>query len=63
LIRNAIRGNLVAEAEIVQRGRTTRVVVDVRVSDEQRRLIAMLTATLLAPAVPVATASTDPVGR
>jgi acyl-coenzyme A thioesterase PaaI-like protein len=63
LIRNAIRGNLVAEAEIVQRGRTTRVVVDVRVSDEQRRLIAKLTATLLAPAAPVATASTDPVGR
>jgi len=63
LIRNAIRGNLVAEAEIVQRGRTTRVVVDVRVSDEQRRLIAKLTATLLAPAAPVATASTDPLGR
>ncbi len=60
MIRNAIRGNLVAEAEIVQRGRTTRVVVDVRVSDEQRRLIAKLTATLLAPAAPVATASTDP---
>jgi acyl-coenzyme A thioesterase PaaI-like protein len=63
LIRNAIRGNLVAEAEIAQRGRATRVVVDVRVSDEQRRLIAKLTATLLAPAAPVATASTDPVGR
>jgi acyl-coenzyme A thioesterase PaaI-like protein len=63
LIRNAIRGNLVAEAEIVQRGRTTRVIVDVRVSDEQRRLFAKLTATLLAPAAPVATASTDSVGR
>jgi uncharacterized protein (TIGR00369 family) len=62
LIRNAIRGTLVAEAEIVQRGRTTPV-VDVRVSDEQRRLIAKLTATLLAPAAPVAIASADPAGR
>ena len=62
LIRNANRGTLVAEAEIVHRGRTT-LAVDVRVSDEQRRLIARLTATLLAPATPVATASTDPAGR
>jgi acyl-coenzyme A thioesterase PaaI-like protein len=46
----------------VQRGRTTPV-VDVRVSDEQRRLIAKLTATLLAPAAPVAIASADPAGR
>jgi uncharacterized protein (TIGR00369 family) len=62
LIRNANRGTLVAEAEIVHRGRTT-LVVDVRVSDEQRRLIAKLTATLLAPATPVATALADPAGR
>ena len=62
LIRNANRGTLVAEAEIVHRGRTT-LVVDARVSDEHRRLIAGLTATLLAPATPVATASADPTGR
>jgi acyl-coenzyme A thioesterase PaaI-like protein len=52
----------VAEAEIVHRGRTT-LVVDVRVSDERGRLIAGLTATLLAPATPAATASADPTGR
>jgi hypothetical protein len=62
LIRKLNRGTLVAEAEIVQRGRTTPV-VDVRVSDERRQLIARLTATLLAPATPVATASADPTGR
>ena len=62
LIRNANRGTLVAEAEIVHRGRTT-LVAHVRVSDEHRRLIAGLTATLLAPATPVATASADPTGR
>jgi acyl-coenzyme A thioesterase PaaI-like protein len=61
LIRNANRGTLVAGAEIVHRGRTT-LVVDVRVSDEHRRLI-KLTATLLAPAAPVATASADLAGR
>jgi acyl-coenzyme A thioesterase PaaI-like protein len=52
----------VAEAEIGHRGRTT-LVGAVPVSDEQRQLIAKLTATLLAPADPVATASADPVGR
>ena len=62
LIRNANRGTLVAEAEIVHRGRTT-LVVDVRVSDERGRLIARLTATLLAPATPAATASADQTGR
>jgi uncharacterized protein (TIGR00369 family) len=62
LIRNANRGTLVAEAEIVHRGRTTPV-VDVRISDEHRRLTARLTATLLAPATPVATALADPKGR
>lgn len=48
LIRNTTRGTLVAEAERVHRGRTT-LVVEVRVSDDQGRLIAKLTATLLAP--------------
>jgi hypothetical protein len=62
LIRNTNRGTLVAEAEIVHRGRTT-LVVDMPVSDERRRLIARLTATLLTPATPVATASADPTGR
>ena len=62
LIGNANKGTLVAEAEIAHRGRTT-LVGDVPVSDEQRRLIAKLTATLLAPADPVATASAGPVGR
>jgi uncharacterized protein (TIGR00369 family) len=62
LIRKANRGTLVTGAEIVHRGRTTPV-VDVRVLDEHRRLIAKLTATLLAPAVPVATASADLAGR
>ena len=37
LMKNPNRGTLVAEAEIVHRGRTT-LVVDVRVADEQQRL-------------------------
>jgi uncharacterized protein (TIGR00369 family) len=49
LIRNTDRGALTAEAEVVHRGRTT-LVVDVRVVDDRRRLVAKLTATLLAPA-------------
>ncbi|MEW6299120.1 MAG: PaaI family thioesterase [Thermodesulfobacteriota bacterium] len=48
LIRNTNRGTLTAEAEIVHRGRTT-LVIDVRVTDEQGKLVAKLTATLLAP--------------
>jgi uncharacterized protein (TIGR00369 family) len=48
LIRNADRGTLTAEAEVVHRGRTT-LVVEVRVFDERRRLIANLVATQLAP--------------
>lgn len=55
IIRNADHGTLTAEAEIVHRGRTT-LVVDVGVFDEQRRLIAKLTATQLAPAAPPAEA-------
>ena len=53
LIRNTERGTLTAEAQIVHRGRTT-VVVEVQVLDDQRRLIARLTATQLAPAAPPA---------
>jgi 1,4-dihydroxy-2-naphthoyl-CoA hydrolase len=56
LIRNTNRGTLLAEAEVVHRGRTT-LVVDVRVSDEQQRLVAKFVATLLAPAPPAATTS------
>ena len=55
LIRNADHGTLTAEAKIVHRGRTT-LVVDVEVFDDQRRLIARLAATQLAPAAPPAEA-------
>jgi 1,4-dihydroxy-2-naphthoyl-CoA hydrolase len=55
LIRNAGSGTLTAEAKIVHRGRTT-LVVDVEVFDDQRRLIAKLAATQLAPAAPPAEA-------
>ena len=48
LIRNTNQGVLTAEAEIVHRGRTT-LVVDVRVTDDCGKLVAKLTATLLAP--------------
>ena len=58
LIRNTNQGTLVAEAEIVHRGRTT-LVVDVWVSDDRQRLLAKFVATLLAPAHPAVTATTD----
>jgi 1,4-dihydroxy-2-naphthoyl-CoA hydrolase len=48
LIRNADRGTLIAEAELVHRGRTT-LVADVRITDDQSGLIARATITLLAP--------------
>jgi 1,4-dihydroxy-2-naphthoyl-CoA hydrolase len=48
LLRNTNRGTLTAEAQIVHRGRTT-LVVEVKVTDDQERLIAALVATLLAP--------------
>ena len=48
LIRNAGRGVLTAEAQLVHRGRTT-LVVDVRVTDDESRLVAVLVATLLIP--------------
>lgn len=50
LIRNTNRGSLTAEAQVIHRGRTT-LVVEVKVTDDQARLIAMLVATLLVPAV------------
>jgi 1,4-dihydroxy-2-naphthoyl-CoA hydrolase len=62
LFRNANRGTLTAEAEIVHRGRTT-LVVEVTVLDEQQRLIAKLIATQLAPAAPPATARAGRPGR
>jgi 1,4-dihydroxy-2-naphthoyl-CoA hydrolase len=62
LIRNTNHGTLVAEAEIVHRGRTT-LVVDVRVSDAERRLIAKFVATLLAPTVPTGSVPADRPGR
>jgi len=55
LIRNTDRGTLTAEAHIVHRGRTT-LVVEVKVFDDRRRLIAKLAATQLAPAAPPAEA-------
>jgi len=55
LLRNTDRGTLTAEAQIVHRGRTT-LVVEVLVFDDQRRLIAKLAATQLAPAAPPADA-------
>lgn len=48
LLRNTNQGTLTAEAEVVHRGRTT-LVVDVRVRDEQQKLVAKLTVTLLKP--------------
>jgi 1,4-dihydroxy-2-naphthoyl-CoA hydrolase len=48
LIRNADRGMLIAEAQLVHRGRTT-LVADVSITDDQSRLIARATITLLAP--------------
>jgi 1,4-dihydroxy-2-naphthoyl-CoA hydrolase len=51
LIRNTDRGALIAEAELVHRGRST-IVADVRVLDDQSRLIAKATVTLLVPKQP-----------
>ena len=48
LIRNTNHGTLTAEAQVMHRGRTT-IVVDVKVTDDQQRLIAAVVATLLAP--------------
>jgi 1,4-dihydroxy-2-naphthoyl-CoA hydrolase len=51
LIRNTDRGALIGEAELVHRGRGT-IVADVRVLDDQSRLIAKATVTLLVPKPP-----------
>jgi 1,4-dihydroxy-2-naphthoyl-CoA hydrolase len=51
LIRNTDRGALTAEAELVHRGKST-MVADVRVTDDQSRLIAKATVTLLVPKPP-----------
>lgn len=48
LIRNTDRGVLTAEAELVHRGKST-MVADVRVTDDQSRLIAKAIVTLLVP--------------
>jgi len=48
LIRNTGRGTLTADAELVHRGKST-IVADVRVTDDQSRLIAKATVTLLVP--------------
>jgi 1,4-dihydroxy-2-naphthoyl-CoA hydrolase len=50
LIRNTDHGALTAEAELIHRGKST-MVADVRVTDDQSRLIARLTATLMVPRV------------
>lgn len=51
LIRNTDRGALTADAELVHRGKST-IVADVRVTDDQSRLIAKATVTLLVPKPP-----------
>jgi uncharacterized protein (TIGR00369 family) len=51
LIRNTDRGALTAVAELVHRGKST-IVADVRVTDDQSRLIAKATVTLLVPKPP-----------
>jgi len=48
LLRNSNRGTLRAEAEIIHRGRTT-LVIEVKVHDDQGKLVAALVATQLAP--------------
>ncbi len=48
LIRNTNRGIITAEAHIVHRGRTT-MVTEVKVHDEQARLLATVTVTALIP--------------
>ncbi len=51
LIRNTGGGALTADAELVHRGKST-IVADVRVTDDQSRLIAKTTVTLLVPKAP-----------
>jgi 1,4-dihydroxy-2-naphthoyl-CoA hydrolase len=51
LVRNTGRGALTADAELVHRGKST-IVADVRVTDDESRLIAKATVTLLVPKPP-----------
>jgi 1,4-dihydroxy-2-naphthoyl-CoA hydrolase len=51
LIRNTGCGALTADAELVHRGKST-IVADVRVTDDQSRLVAKVTVTLLVPKAP-----------
>jgi 1,4-dihydroxy-2-naphthoyl-CoA hydrolase len=51
LIRNTESGTLTADAELIHRGKST-IVADVRVTDDQSRLIAKATVTLLVPKPP-----------
>jgi uncharacterized protein (TIGR00369 family) len=48
LIRNTNQGTITAEAHIVHRGRTT-MVIEVKVRDEQERLLATVVVTALVP--------------
>lgn len=48
LIRNTNQGDITAEAHIIHRGRTT-MVVEVKVQDEQERLLATVVVTVLMP--------------
>jgi 1,4-dihydroxy-2-naphthoyl-CoA hydrolase len=51
LVRNIGRGALTADAELIHRGKST-IVADVRVTDDESRLIAKATVTLLVPKPP-----------
>ena len=62
LVGNTDRESLTAEAPIVHRGRST-LVIEVRVVDDRRRLIAKLVATQLAPVAPTVTAPAACPGR
>jgi uncharacterized protein (TIGR00369 family) len=48
LIRNTDQGVITAEAHIIHRGRTT-MVIEVKVQDEQARLLATVVVTVLVP--------------
>jgi uncharacterized protein (TIGR00369 family) len=48
LIRNTNQGEITAEAHIIHRGRTT-MVTEVKVQDEQERLLATVVVTVLVP--------------
>ena len=53
LIRNTNQGTITAEAHIIHRGRTT-MVIEVKVHDEQERLLATVVVTALVPQTPTA---------